>query len=185
MIPWFGGDYADIYDEIVFGPPPGTWKFIGGVEIDGALEYKLDTQQGPKRDGAKHSYQGYLPAKFSIGIQLATQDDLVQFGQLLEQLRPKPGKTIPPPIEVHHPWLDLYGLNQVLVPKLPFPKRIAPQLFRVTLNCLEYFAAVKDAGKVAAGPRPAFSTVFTPGAKPIVVTPQTHPRPSKTNTKPR
>lgn len=183
-IPWFGGDDAAIYDEVAFGPPPGVWVFQGKVDIDGAVEYKLDTKQAPGKDGAKHTYQGYLAAKVNVGIMLHDEASLRAFEAMLKVLRPLPGKTIPPPIEIHHPWLDAYGLNKFLIPKVPFPRTIAPQLFEVKFACIEWFAQVPDkSSKVGTVPRYATKNVFNDQT--VVVTPAAHPRPSKGAQKPK
>lgn len=181
-IPWFGGVLADVYDEVAFGPPPGDWVFQGQVDIDGSITYKLDTKHAPGQDGVKHTYQGYQAAQVNVGILLHDEESMRAFEALLKVIRPLPGKTVPPAIEIHHPWLDMYGLNQFLIPKVPFPKRVAPQLFEVKLACIEYFPKVVDAGKkVGTVPRYVTKNVFNKDE--ITVTPQSHPRPSKTSSK--
>jgi len=173
--PWFGSAAeAKLYDFVSVG----GLLFTGKVDIDGAVTYKLDTKPSAGKDGAKHSYQGYLPAAITVGLQLHDEQSHKDFAALLKIILPKPGKTIPPPVDIVHPWLELYGLRAFLVPKVHLPRRVAPQLFEAKLECTEYFPAPKTAGQQAKVKLKDIATIWSGDGK------LESPRPSKTGIKP-
>ena len=61
---------------------------------------KFDVKEAPGTDGASITYRGYTPAKVEITWALYTEDMLRDFESLLPDIRPKPGKTAPKPVEI-------------------------------------------------------------------------------------
>lgn len=172
----------DQYDAIMLGSDTFVIFSPTRVRIDGELSVKFDVKEAPGTDGASITYRGYTPAKVDVTWALYTEDMLRDFESLLPDIRPKPGKTAPKPIEIVHPQLALYNLHKFFVEKMPLLKKAGSGIYDVTLSCVEFFPKPKSSkkggsGKKNGGIAPFDNALTRP--KPPNPTP-----PSKSNTGP-
>jgi hypothetical protein len=117
------------------------------VTVDGLPSIKLESANAPGTDGARQTYQGYLPSPLTISVLLWTDDLVKQWKSMIATVRVKPSKTAPAPVVISYPTLAWYGLSKFEIVKTPLPKFVGPQQLEGRLELVEYFPKPKASGK--------------------------------------
>lgn len=152
------------------------------VEVDGAAAIKLDVKNAPGTDGASETYQGYEPSKPTVKFTIYTAQMWLDVQAMIREIKPKPGKTAPAPIEIVHPLLSILGLRKFYVEKMPVPKQVKHDQWEIVLNLVEWFAKPVKSGTGSAksggnSKTPALKTALDNpgkgGATPVTVNPGT------------
>lgn len=135
------------YDQLIIATITeggAAWVFREtNVDVDGDLENEWDKKKAGGQDGARAADKGYKLTEPKI-TWLIWNDELWKlYDDMLEALRPRPGKAAKPVIAVSHPILSQAGLFLFDVQKIPLLKSVGVDQWEASLVLLEHGNAPK------------------------------------------
>jgi hypothetical protein len=140
--PFWGDDGPEPWNVIVLG----NFRLPGVAKVSGLkLSDKLDVKSKPGADGATITRQGYKPSTFEIQLTMTTAAERATWKQVVNEIRPRPGKTPPTPYTVVHPLLNDHQITKLYVEEIA-PSFEDKQTFVVKLSCIEFVPKPKHSG---------------------------------------
>lgn len=135
----------------------------GLVEVDGAVQLKIDKKKSGGSDGIDLTATGLLPGPVDISITLWTLQQWIEFQKKKPLLWVSPDRGFPvQAVEVHHPAFNLWDINLIVIENVSVPKRgPIPQSIVIKMRCQHWrpptkknrTMTVKRATPVAEGQR--------------------------------
>jgi hypothetical protein len=155
----------DTWNTVTVIPAGGNPYVFGNtkVSVTGELTMKWDVKESPKSDGATEKFMGYSPCRPEVTWQIYTEQHWDDWQSLFNLIRPTAGKTGPVEVEIVHPQLSQAKLRKFWVESIPIPRQTGPDIFDVSIHCLEWF----EKPKVSKPPKKATEQKEVPSLGPL------------------
>lgn len=144
-----GGPADDAWNTVVLGDValPGTCSVKG---LDCGLKNEHRRKRG--QDGATSRDLGVEPSKFTIEVIL-TEDDWPAWLVAFPKINPRTVGRLRQPVEITHPDVNLFGIQQVRIVKIQTepPTARAGKVYKILVE--EWFDEAKDQKKGPVKPK--------------------------------
>lgn len=156
-------DEVEDPDDSELDPPAPNKCRLGGLQLPGLVELpegeperKIDLKNGPGRDGATATWQGYELPEIKLTLRMWRARHRLEWRRILPQILPRPGKPPSAPFSIQHVALSDYGISHVMVQKISLPKQGKAQgEVEVTLTLREWRAPFAGTGTGTSTPTQA------------------------------
>lgn len=143
------------YEETL---PRSQWSpwdivWLGGRELPGIAQVKklkvkrkIDKKNGPGRDAATLTHQGYDGAEFDIVLTIWTPDQLTEWDGCRPLIQPVKGKAPSQPLPIEHPLCAEYGVGTVYVEEITDDEGKVRGSREITIAVTEWLPKPKNTG---------------------------------------
>jgi hypothetical protein len=129
----------------------GGNTFPGAVNVDGEVSRDVEVKKSKGQDGATIKDNGYVPAPVDIALRLWTQEHWTSFQRLLPTIHPRSQGGTRTPVSIGHPAPNLFGIKDIYVKKIGFPKLGDDKVFTIIITAMEWLPKPKPVKKAAGG----------------------------------
>lgn len=125
----------ELWDSIRLGgfTLPGRAEITGG-----SLGYKEDIVQADGDTNVKVNTLSYRPAELEITVSMWEQAHLDKYAAIMKAYAPRK-KLDRRPIEVLHPWLEIYGVTYLYIFDMDLPTKVGAGLYEAKLKLREFW----------------------------------------------